>query len=306
MAEGNHTLSGAYVTLPQLLALRFYSKGLMTHSSRVTGNRAGQKLSRMKGRGVDFAEVRLYQPGDDVRSIDWRVTARKTKPHTRVFREERERPTLILVDQTQQMFFGSRLRLKSVAAAELASRIAWQNLLAGDRVGGIVVSNDGNVILKPGQNNKHVARLLSAIASANQSLNATSQPADYLQTTMRNALLQVQRLCRHNYRIFVISDFALPVSFWRPHLHHLAQHNEVELVHVQDALDRQLPPADHYTITDGNQRTRFFTGVSAMRQQYANRYAEHEEQLSKLGAVPGMRYLRLDNADTHLDKLVWV
>ena len=99
----------------------------------------GRHASRLRGRGLNFEELRDYLPGDDIRTIDWRVTARKNKPHTKVFREERERPTLIVVDQTQNMFFGSRLRLKSVAAAEVAARIAWQNLNAGDRVGGIVI-----------------------------------------------------------------------------------------------------------------------------------------------------------------------
>ena len=120
-------LVGAYVELSQLLALRHSAqKGLSSNSSAI-GHQSGLKLSKTKGRGADFTEVRQYQAGDDVRSIDWRVTARKNTPHTKVFREERERPVLLFIDQSQPMFFGSQLRLKSVAAADIAARISLAN-----------------------------------------------------------------------------------------------------------------------------------------------------------------------------------
>ena len=88
-------IPGAYISLPQLLALRHKSvRAYQGQSAKVMGSQSGIKLSKIKGRGIDFAEVRAYQPGDDVRAIDWRVTARKNKPHTKLFREERERPAL--------------------------------------------------------------------------------------------------------------------------------------------------------------------------------------------------------------------
>jgi len=111
-------LTGAYVSTKQLLDLRFRAGHAATQTSVTrTSSQAGLRLSKHKGRGIDFAEVRQYQPGDDIRSIDWRVTARKNSPHTKVFREERESPALLFVDQTQPMFFGSVQRLKSVAVA---------------------------------------------------------------------------------------------------------------------------------------------------------------------------------------------
>jgi uncharacterized protein (DUF58 family) len=126
-------------------------------------------LSRHRGRGVDFAEVRLYQPGDDVRSIDWRVTARKAKPHTKVYREERERPTLIVVDQSRAMFFGSRVRMKSVAAAECAALLAWHSVDAGDRVGGLVY-DDAAECVQAVQKRRAVVRLLNQIGQSNAAL----------------------------------------------------------------------------------------------------------------------------------------
>ena len=132
-------LKGAYVSLNDLLSLRHRLSGHWGETStQKTGNQSGIKLSKYNGRGIEFSEVRAYQIGDDIKSIDWRVTARKNKPHTKIFQEEREHPTIVAVDQTQSMFFGSGARLNSVAAAEFSSRIAWQRLYFGDRVGGVV------------------------------------------------------------------------------------------------------------------------------------------------------------------------
>lgn len=297
-------LTGAYVGLEQLLALRYkpMSQPPAT-SSKVVGNRAGLKLSKIKGRGVDFSEVRAYQPGDDIRAIDWRVTARKNKPHTKVFREERERPILITVDQTQHMFFGSKLRLKSVVAAEVAARIAWQNLAAGDRVGGIVIGNETQALHRPFRTTKSVARFLNDVALANQRLDRSAHnPAESIQEGM----LRIRRLTRTNYRIFIVSDFAGELDRWRDHLHQLARHNQVVVVHIHDPLEEQLPPADHYAITDGAERLQLYTGDSKLRNRYAERFKARTDTLMSMCAHAAMRYVSLSTNDQNLDQLHWV
>ncbi len=299
-----NVLTGAYVELDELLALRH--KRLPQppgSSSKVVGNRAGLKLSKIKGRGVDFSEVRAYQPGDDIRSIDWRVTARKNKPHTKVFREERERPTLIVVDQTQNMFFGSKIRLKSVAAAEIAARIAWQNLAAGDRVGGIVIGNTTQNVHRPYRTTKSVARFINDVASFNQQL-------DRLQhnpwQSINEGMLRIRRLTQTNYRIFVISDFAGDLAIWQEHLHQLARHNQVVVVHIHDPLEEQLPPADHYVVTNGAQRLQFYTGDNQLRNRYADRFQAHTQALMSLCAHDAMRYIDVQTNNTQLDQMAWV
>ena len=160
---------GAYVSLNDLLSLRHrFSSSSEETSTQKTGNQRGIKLSKYNGRGIEFSEVRAYQVGDDIKSIDWRVTARKNKPHTKIFQEEREHPTIVSVDQTQNMFFGSVARLKSVAAAEVAARIAWQTLDMGDRVGGLVKSNTDCQLHRPRRSQKAVAKLLNSISLSNQ------------------------------------------------------------------------------------------------------------------------------------------
>ena len=113
-------MRGAVPTLPELLALRAAATRLVwTPPRRVRAGGTGQRSSRFRGRGIDFAETRAYQPGDDIRHIDWRVTARTGRVHTKVFHEERERPVLLLADLGPQTFFGTRQRLN--ASTELAT-----------------------------------------------------------------------------------------------------------------------------------------------------------------------------------------
>lgn len=304
-------LTGVYVNLDQLLGLRHKQYQSLNAQSRIVGNRAGQKLSKVKGRGVDFTEVRPYQPGDDVRTMDWRVTARKNKPHTKVFREERERPVLIALDQTQNMFFGSKVRLKSVAAAEIATRIAWANLAAGDRIGGIVFGNNVQLVHKPVRSTKSVARLLNTICDQNNTLHRhdSDHPAvsrDVIFQSVQDGLLQLRRLCKTNYRVFVISDFSFPSEFWGEHLHQLARSNEVFMVHINDPLDADLPPADHYAVSDGQSRLQFYTGESGLRTRYQKRYAHHLKELQALCAHDAMRFQSVSTDDVNLDRLHWV
>ncbi|MEM7078193.1 MAG: DUF58 domain-containing protein [Pseudomonadota bacterium] len=302
-SASDSVINGAYVELSQLLRLRHKPMTTPTLQSRIVGNRAGLKLSKIKGRGVDFSEVRTYQPGDDVRTIDWRVTARKNKPHTKVFREERERPNLIVVDQTQYMFFGSKLRLKSVVAAELAARIAWQNLNVGDRVGGIVIGNADQALHKPFRTTKAVARLLHDISHYNRSLQRDlADPS----ASIAQGMLQIRRLTQTNYRIFVLSDFAGSLDAWREHLHQLARHNQVVVVHIADPLEAELPPSDHYLITDGKDRLQLFTGDVRTRESYRTRFLARADQLRRICAHQSMEFLSISTTDTHLDGLHWV
>ena len=298
-------IQGAYISLPQLLALRHKSVRInQAQSTKVMGSQSGIKLSKVKGRGIDFAEVRAYQPGDDIRAIDWRVTARKNKPHTKIFREERERPALIYVDQSQHMFFGSTQRLKSVAAAELAGRIAWQTLAAGDRIGGIVIGNEEQTLFRPFRTTRAVGRLLNQIASANQTL--TRSAFIDTQESKFSGLEQLRRLTQSNYRIFIISDFSGDIESWSEQIKQLARHNHVTLLHIQDPLDKELPPADHYVITDGNERLQFYSGKENLRKKYANEFAQRWDRLQELCRQESLAYATLSTEDPNWDHLSWV
>ena len=273
-------LTGATVTLPDLLGLRFRLAGPRRKARAAVST--GGRLSRVKGRGVDLDEVRLYQPGDDIRNIDWKVTARKSKPHTKVFREERERPTLILIDQTRSMFFGSRVRLKSVAAAELGARIAWHALEANDRVGALVIGDTHTEVRKPHRSSRAVGRILAALASANAELaeqrDLPVADADLWQTVPQ----QISRIARVNHRIVIVSDLQSIQESTLQRLVRLSQHNRVELVYVFDELERTLPPADIYAVRDGRDRFDFDSSQPALRESYHERFESRIAALTEL------------------------
>lgn len=274
-------LRGAYVSTEALLSLR----GIDNHRRRRVSqahSTAGALTARQRGRGVDFAEVRAYQAGDDVRTIDWRVTARTNEPHTKIFREERERPTLICVDQSQSMFFGSRGRLKSVLAAELAARHAWQALAMGDRVGGLVVGNESTTVTRPKRSARHVARLLGQLAEENQRLTRHSQAADDRQPLL-DALRTLYQLAPSGHRVIVVSDFsALQADIsntgaderpWREVLLALSRHNDTSAEVLTDPLERALPLRDPAAVTDGTNRLEFDGGNARLRDRYSASFA---------------------------------
>ena len=284
-------LTGAYVDLGDLLALRIRRSPPQRQSVLRRGHRPGARLSKLRGRGVDFSEVRLYQPGDDVRTIEWRVTARKNKPHTKVFREERERPVLLVIDQSQSLFFGSRVRLKSVAAAECAAAAAWTALANNDRVGGVVVGNERICVHKPLRSAKAVTRLLADLAAENQALHQRSRLDD--QARYANGLMRVRRLVRTGFQVLLISDFLTAPDAWRNTAEALARHNDLTLVRIADRLDRELPPNNRYAVTDGLAHSQFHSGNSSLRKTYADRFERSEQALRELCTGESVRYVRV-------------
>jgi uncharacterized protein (DUF58 family) len=280
-------LRGPYVELNDLLALRFRPLGDSQIRGSVLSPRGGTRLSRQRGRGIDFSEVRPYYPGDDIRTIDWRVTARKARPHTKVFREERERLTLLLVDQTQSMFFGSQVRLKSVAAAEFAGLAAWRAIRHNDRVGGLVVGNDAVAMHKPYRNVKALARFFGDLVRLNRAL--TRGRALPPEAHLEDALLRLRRLARRDHRVYLVSDFATLGSAWRDAFRALAERNEVIAIRVFDPLERELPPADLYTVSDGRDRWQFDAGDLRIRDRHRARFDAHAAEFTELCRQSGVQ-----------------
>lgn len=286
-AAALHEFRGAYTDLRDLIRLRHVARELDGLADQKTSNPlSGLLSSNFRGRGIDFAEVRVYQPGDDVRTIDWRVTARTQTAHTKLFQEEKERPVLILVDQSASMFFGSQVTFKSVLAARAAALIAWAALERGDRVGGIVFSEQGHHEVRPRRNKHAVLRLLHEMNDFNHALsrestasqtdpeNQTGNPAYFTE-----ALANVRRVTRHGSALFIISDFNNYTEESRIHLQPLTQHNNVVGIHIHDPLEAQLPEPDLYSITNGSQRTRINTASSKHRSAYEAAFT------SKLSAI---------------------
>jgi len=196
----------------------------------------------MRGRALDFEELRADLPGDDVRAFDWRVTVRPGLPHARVYREERERPALLVVDQRVGMFSGTKLNLKSVTAAEAGAFTAWCAFLAGDRLGAVVFDDASLVAFRPHRSRGQVLRILEAIVAKNQALHADSE-ARASPAMLNRALDSARRLAGHDHLVAIVSDFDGVDSDTRRLVTDLLRHNDVTAMLVTDPSSPE-PPDD--------------------------------------------------------------
>ncbi len=287
-SKEQYQAKGAFISLDQLLHQRHAARTLaLDFHSRNRLGMAGSHISKTKGRGVDFEEHRAYQPGDDIRSIDWRVTARTGRPFTKIFREERERPVMIAVDQGHGMFFGSQVAFKSVVAAEAAAIICWVTVDNGDRVGGVVFNDHQQTFIKPKRGKRSALRFLDTLASYNQSLLQAHQIVDQDQVPpLRKALEQIYRITRPGSNVYVVSDFRTLDSGCLDYLHQLAIHNNVTCVFIYDILEEELPVPGIYSITDGQHKSLISTHSDAVRelyrQDFRNRLALLEAEFTRL------------------------
>lgn len=202
---------------------------------------SGRHASRLRGRGLTFEELRRYQQGDDIRTIDWKATARLRTPHVRVYSEERERPVLLVVDQRQPMFFGSRRAMKSVAAAELAALAAWRTLDVGDRIGAIVFNEFDSSELSPQRSQTRVMGLLHELTRFNQELASTTRTSPgETSFTVDDALNAALRVAKHDHLVIIISDLEGVGPETKRLVTRLQAHNDVIVAAVYDPLGASL------------------------------------------------------------------
>ncbi len=239
---------GAFTDEHQLVQLRLLAKRLRLASlPQIHGMLAGGHASKQKGRGLDLDQLRQYLPGDDIRTIDWRVTARTQSPHTRVYKEERERPVVIVCDQRTPMFFGSQRSFKSVVAAQCAAIIAWAALDHGDRVGALVLGDQSEQDFRPKQRSQHVLQILQAINAFNHKL----QQHQTVKNSLGDCLKKLHQGVKPGTSIYIISDFFDLGPNDKAALFNLKRHNHVVALQVYDALERTMPPPGMYAVTDG-------------------------------------------------------
>jgi uncharacterized protein (DUF58 family) len=230
-----------FVSLSDLLNMELLSKGFsfLAKKQRVKTILGGTHASKLRGRGLDFEEVRNYVAGDDIRNIDWKVTARTKKTHTKVFSEEKERPVLIVVDQSKSMFFGSEKYTKSVVAAKLAALTAFRVLKDGDRVGGVVFADNGVDIILPKRNKKNILHFLEKIVERNHELK-DSKPVVF-EEALKETFIKIKNLVTHDYLIILISDFLRYHPDLIKSISQISQHNDLILAKIYDPMERNIP-----------------------------------------------------------------
>lgn len=272
---------GVSLSIQQLLYYQAKTS-LMNLAPRKTiqSKLAGSYLAKTKGRGMEFDEARHYQPGDDIRAIDWRVTARTGKTHTKLYREEKERPIFVLADMSASMHFGTQFLFKSVQVAHLASLIAWSASNRGDRIGGLIFNQHKHLELKPFTRKKAVLGLLHGLMDMH-----TPSDLSTGQLTLSDACARLRRLVHPGSLIFVLSDFKQLDEATKQHLSRIAKHSEVIAYSITDPFEHELPDTasvQKLEVTDGMDQQSLILGEKSVAKAYKASHQQHFEQLAHI------------------------
>lgn len=290
---------GIHLTASELIALRPRCHALRLPMRQAAASAlAGAYRSRFRGRGVDFLESRNYQPGDDIRNMDWRVTARTGKAHTKIFQEERERPVLVVLDASPSLYFGTRERLKSVAAGQMAAAIAWAAIKRGDRIGGFLFAPGRHRELRPAGGRRGAMRLIQGLVDwmdPGQVEVARIEP-------LSSALERVRHAVRPGSLVVVISDFFGMDEACNRHLSRLRQHNDVIGCQVLDAAEYRLPDG-RYPISDGENAAVLDMNQKESRSRYDAMSLKHLEAPRKVFQKHQCGWLVLNTDDDPVDVL---
>ncbi len=293
------------VSQAELIRLSAAARLLSLDAMRARARRGGQYLSHFKGRGMEFAEARPYQEGDEPRNIDWRVTARTGKPFTKLFREERERPVLVWLDLRAAMHFATRGVFKSVLAARAAALLAWAAVQRGDRIGGFVFAEGFDRELRPRLGRRAVLRFIHELASApvweRQDFDLALSAA-----AAESAMGGLRRVAHTGSLVVLFSDFRDFGTSSRRCLADLARHNDVIAFFLQDPMEASLPPPGRYRIRDAGGDATLATDSQRLRQRYAEDFIRRRDEMTALFDRYRIRWVSASTADDPLDLLTRV
>ncbi|MCR9134688.1 MAG: DUF58 domain-containing protein [Alphaproteobacteria bacterium] len=260
-------------------------------SGRVSTHQWGTNNSVFRGRGMEFAESREYQPGDDVKHVDWKVTARTGRAHTKLFQEERERPVHILLDLRNMMHFGSRIRFKSHLAAEIAAQLAWVGHDGGDRVGGLILTRRGVRDFRAARTRRGVLRFIDAISDETR---LARENADEL--SLAQGIRRLRHECRPGALAFVISDFSDFDETCEQELRRLSKSPHVTNILITDPLDSELPPRGG-RISDGHKALSLSGLKRTALHDYAEAFRQRRQRLEQSCRQRGMAFHALSTSD---------
>jgi len=284
-----------------LIGLNREARGLPLLSNSVKAQMAGGHLSAFRGRGMEYHESRPYQPGDDIRAIDWRVTARSGRTHTKLHREERERPVLLWLDLSDSMFFGTQVCFKAVLASKLAALLAWSSVQHGDRVGYLVFSEKQHVEFRPARGKRPVLNFIQQMVAHPAWVRDERVAAD--PKSGLKALMRLRQVTRPGSLVILFSDFRFVDADCRTQLVELARHNDVVMLHTHDPFERDLPAAGCYRLTDGAEHLEIDSSSRQLRLQYRERYDRQLRQLQRLCRELGLYLIDIATADDMLTAL---
>jgi uncharacterized protein (DUF58 family) len=283
--------AGVRVHLDELIALRLRARRLARPAVRVGGSHSATHASRFRGRGVDYVESRGYQPGDDIRQMDWRVTARTGRPHTKVFQEEREQSVLLVIDANPSLRFGTRVRFKSVQAARAAALVAWAAVQGGDRIGALGFGPGTNAEVKPGGGPRSALRVLRALTEWD-AISATGGSV----VPLSQAMLRTHRLARPGTRVILLTDgFSADADAEGP-LSLLAGHCDVCALLLSDPLESHAPPPARYALKSESGQVMLDFAEASTRARWPQLFAERRQALVGMLKRRGLGWTQLETS----------
>ncbi len=260
---------------------------------------AGEYHSVFKGRGMEFAEVREYQPGDDVRTIDWNVSARMNHPYVKVFDEERELTVMILFDASSSENFGSRKQMKGEVAVEIAALLASSAIRNNDKVGLIIFSDQIEKFVPPRKGRKHILRVIRELLY----YSSRSELETAARTDLSVALEYLNQILKRRATVFLISDF-LAKGFERD-LQVANKRHDLVAIHLIDPLEMQLPDVGLIELEDleSGETVMLDTSVSEIRETIFGNASEEKLKLEKLFKSIGIDYVDIYTDRSYIQPL---
>lgn len=293
---------GVYTNLDELVRIQFRARDFSLQPQQpVNSILSGRYASRLRGRGLNFEELRRYLPGDDIRTMDWKVTARTRSPYVRVYSEEKDREVLVIVDQRINMFFGTRDKLKSVTAAELTALATWRAVDAGDRVGALIFNDEQLVDIKPQRSHKTVMTILGEVTRQNQALRADTEIAANA-AMLNQALAKAVHMARHDALVIIISDFFGVDDETKQLTTRLAEHNDVLGVLVHDPIRIDMP-GQHMSVSDGALQMQIDLNDEAVRHKLGSDYHNEQQQIRQFLHKLSAPLLMVSNAGDVVEQI---
>ena len=301
MSNNDKKTEGITWISPQsLIQLRHDAAKLPLNRGKIHARQGGAYLSSFKGRGMEFDESRIYLPGDDIRSMDWKVTARTGEAHTKVFREERERPVLLWLDLNPSMFFATRGAFKSVVATKAAALLAWSATANNDRLGALVFSGNNHLEIRPKRGKS------GALDFIRRTCNHPAWKNGHTTTQVRDMALSLSRLrkvAKPGSLLFLLSDFREIDAQAKSHLTNISKHNDIVLINIYDPIETMLPSSGSYKVSDGINETPLYASNKKLRNTYHQRFLQRQEELRKLCQQQRMHLMSISTQDDILQSL---
>ena len=287
--DEQNPLRGLAATVDDLMAQRRNVRYLRLKTKLDTSTQAGDVKSAFKGRGIEMEEIREYTFGDDVRDIDWRVTARKNLPYTKVYAEERDREIYAVLDLSASMAFGTRKELKSVTAGKIAALLGWMAQENNDRFGALIFDGQNTWQFKPQQNRAQLMAIFKKIAETSRKMLDNQTQACGLEKTLR----LLEKSLKNRASIFVISDFSAWNEACDSALSVLSKKAQTFCIDVYDVLELKAPAPGEYMIADKGENLVFDSRFKNFCDEYARFFTDKRQKMQDYCRRIGCRWLEI-------------